>query len=90
MKRALLRFLRNQFQISAVSKSKFRQDVEAVIQQRHSKVHPWSEAWVTGGLSKRLLGEWVKQHFHYVSHFPWWCATVYANTQNQTVQRKIG
>ena len=72
-----------------MSKSEFRLAIEATIQQRHSKVHPWSEAWVSGGLSKRLLGEWVKQHFHYVSHFPWWCGTVYANTSDQETRELL-
>ena len=69
-----------------MAKSEFRQRVEDAIQQRHSKVHPWSEAWVSGGLNRELLGEWVKQHFHYVSHFPWWCGTVYANAPDQAVR----
>lgn len=69
-----------------MAKSEFRQRVEDAIQQRHSKIHPWSEAWVSGGLNRELLGEWVKQHFHYVSHFPWWCGTVYANAPDQAVR----
>ncbi len=28
-----------------MAKSEFRQQVEAAIQQRHSKTHPWSDAW---------------------------------------------
>lgn len=49
-----------------MAKSEFRREVEEAIQQRHSKVHPWSEAWVSGRLDRRLLGEWTKQHYHYV------------------------
>lgn len=49
-----------------MAKSEFRKELEEVIQQRHSKVHPWSEAWVAGRLNRRLLGEWTKQHYHYV------------------------
>src|SRR5258708_32796193 len=60
-----------------MAKSAFRQQIEAAIQQRHSKTHPWSDAWVGGKLNKALLGEWVKQHYHYVSLFPQWLATVY-------------
>jgi len=62
-----------------MAKSAFRQALEAAIQQRHSKVHPWSDAWVNGRLSRELLGEWTKQHFHYVSHFSEWLATVFGN-----------
>ncbi|MEZ5669092.1 MAG: iron-containing redox enzyme family protein [Alphaproteobacteria bacterium] len=69
-----------------MAKSAFREKVEAAIQGRHSKVHPWSEAWVTGGLNRELLGEWAKQHYHYVHHFPWWCGTVYANAPDQQIR----
>ncbi len=33
-----------------------------------------------------LLGEWVKQHYHYVSHFSEWLGTVYANCPHWDVQ----
>ncbi|HJU17960.1 MAG TPA: iron-containing redox enzyme family protein [Stellaceae bacterium] len=59
--------------------SAFRQALEEAIAQRHSAVHPFSDAWVSGRLNKRLLGEWVKQHYHYVSHFAEWLATVYGD-----------
>ncbi|HTS90682.1 MAG TPA: iron-containing redox enzyme family protein [Stellaceae bacterium] len=62
-----------------MAKSAFRQELEGAIQQRHSKVHPWSDAWVNGRLSRELLGEWTKQHYHYVSHFSEWLATVFGN-----------
>jgi pyrroloquinoline-quinone synthase len=67
-------------------KSAFRQRVEEAIDLRHSKVHPWSEAWVSGRLSKRLIGEWVKQHFHYVGHFPEWVAQIYAGCPAEDVR----
>ena len=70
-----------------MSKSAFRQALEAAIQQRHSKVHPWSDAWVNGRLSRELLGEWTKQHFHYVSHFSEWLATVFGNCPADDVRR---
>jgi len=69
-----------------MAKSKFRQDLEAAITARHSSVHPWSEAWVSGKLNRRLLGEWVKQHYHYVSHFSEWLATVYGDCPHDDVR----
>ena len=69
-----------------MAKSAFRQALEEAIDQRHSAVHPWSEAWTSGKLDRRLLGEWVKQHYHYVSHFAEWVAAVYANCPHQDVQ----
>src|SRR6266851_4980771 len=72
-----------------MAKSEFRQQIEAAIQQRHSKTHPWSDAWVGGRLNKALLGEWVKQHYHYVSLFPQWLATVYGNCPYDDVRHFI-
>ena len=69
-----------------MAKSAFRQALEDAIEQRHSAVHPWSEAWTSGKLDRRLLGEWVKQHFHYVSHFSEWLGTVYAACPHWDVQ----
>lgn len=69
-----------------MAKSAFREAIEAAIQGRHSKAHPWSEAWSNGGLSRELLGEWAKQHYHYVHHFPWWCGTVYASAPDQEIR----
>ncbi|HEX3953628.1 MAG TPA: iron-containing redox enzyme family protein [Stellaceae bacterium] len=66
--------------------SAFRQALEDAIAQRHSAVHPFSEAWVSGRLNKMLLGEWVKQHYHYVSHFSEWLATVYGDCPEQEVR----
>ena len=67
-------------------KSPFRLALEDAINQRHSAVHPWSEAWTSGKLNRPLLGEWVKQHYHYVSHFSEWLAAVYAQCPHQDVQ----
>ena len=66
--------------------SPFRQQLEDAIKQRHSAVHPWSEAWTSGKLNRHLLGEWVKQHFHYVSYFSQWLGTVYATCPHWEVQ----
>ena len=69
-----------------MAKSAFRLALEEAIEQRHSAVHPWSEAWTSGKLDRRLLGEWVKQHYHYVSHFAEWLAAVYANCPHADLQ----
>jgi len=69
-----------------MAKSAFRQALEEASEQRHSAVHPWSEAWTSGKLDRRLLGGWVKQHYHYVSHFAEWVAAVYANCPHADVQ----
>lgn len=69
-----------------MAKSPFRLALEESINQRHSALHPWSEAWCSGKLDRRMLGEWVKQHYHYVSHFSEWLAIVYGNCPHPDVQ----
>jgi pyrroloquinoline-quinone synthase len=66
--------------------SAFRHALEEAIAQRHSAVHPFSDAWVSGRLDKRLLGEWVKQHYHYVGHFAEWLGTVYGSCPEEEVR----
>ena len=69
-----------------MAKSPFRLALEESVNQRHSAAHPWSEAWQSGKLDRRMLGEWVKQHYHYVSHFSEWLGLVYGNCPQPDVQ----
>ena len=69
-----------------MAKSPFRLALEESVNQRHSAVHPWSEAWTSGKLNRQMLGEWVKQHYHYVSHFSEWLGVVYTNCPHGEVQ----
>ena len=62
-----------------MAKSAFRQALQDAVEQRHSKAHPFSEAWVSGALNRQILGEWTKQHYHYVSHFAQWCGIIFGN-----------
>ena len=64
----------------------FRQALQDAVEQRHSKIHPFSDAWVSGGLNRQILGEWVKQHYHYVSHFSQWCGSIYANCDDEATR----
>ena len=64
-------------------KSSFHKALQDTVEQRHSKIHPFSEAWVTGGLNRQILGEWVKQHYHYVGHFSQWCGAIFANCTDE-------
>ena len=66
-----------------MAKSAFRTALRDMVEQRHSKMHPFSEAWVTGGLNRQILGEWVTQHYHYVGHFSQWCGAIFANCQDE-------
>ena len=57
--------------------SEFRQQLEAAVNARHSRLNPFTEKWVKGELTRSQLGAWASQHYQYVSQFPRWCATVY-------------
>jgi pyrroloquinoline-quinone synthase len=70
-----------------MAKSAFRLALEEAVAQRHSALHPWSEAWASGKLDRRIFGEWVKQQYHFVRHFSEWIAAVYANCPHQEVQQ---
>ena len=45
-----------------------------------------TELFLSGKLDRRMLGEWVKQHYHYVSHFSEWLGVVYSNCPQPEVQ----
>jgi pyrroloquinoline-quinone synthase len=59
------------------SPSSFRRALEAAVNSRHSRLNPFTEAWVKGGLTRAQLGQWVCQHYQYVGQFSRWCATLY-------------
>ena len=67
--------------------SAFLHALEEAVTQRHSAQHPWSDAWASGKLDRRILGEWVKQQYHFVRHFSEWIAAIYANCPHQDVQQ---
>ncbi len=60
-------------------KSAFRNELEAAVNAKHSRLNPFTERWVRGELSRGQLGAWAAQHYQYVSQFPRWCAAVYAD-----------
>jgi pyrroloquinoline-quinone synthase len=60
-----------------MEQSAFRRQLESAVNARHSRLNPFTEKWVTGGLTRLQLGAWAAQHYQYVSQFPRWCATVY-------------
>ena len=61
----------------------FRQRLENAVRGGHSQMHPFTDAWVNGQLTRRQLGEWARQHYHYVGHFSQWCGAVYARCPDQ-------
>jgi pyrroloquinoline-quinone synthase len=46
--------------------AEFKAALEEARKPRHSGMHPMSAAIAGGQLSRRQLGEWAKQHYHYI------------------------
>jgi pyrroloquinoline-quinone synthase len=61
------------------TKSAFRTKLEQAVASRHSRMNPFTEKWVKGELTRDQLGQWVCQHYQYVSQFARWCATIYGD-----------
>src|SRR2546421_73297 len=50
--------------------SPFRQELEAAVNARHSRLNPFTEKWVKGELSRAQLRAWAAQHYQYESQVP--------------------
>ncbi|MBK8147992.1 MAG: iron-containing redox enzyme family protein [Acidobacteria bacterium] len=46
--------------------SDFQKQLETARQPTHSGMHPFSQAWVDGDLSREQLGRWAIQHYYYI------------------------
>ena len=51
-------------------KSKFRQELEDAVMERHCANHPMTEIWARGELGRDALKGWAVEHYHWVSHMP--------------------
>ena len=51
-------------------KSKFRQELEDAVMERHCANHPMTEIWAQGELGRDALKGWAVEHYHWVSHMP--------------------
>ena len=50
--------------------SEFQTRLEAARAPSHGGMHPFSRAWVEGGLSREQLGRWAIQHHYYIDLIP--------------------
>lgn len=46
--------------------SNFQQQLEAARRPTHSSMHPFSQAWVEGRLTREQIGRWATQHYYYI------------------------
>lgn len=53
-----------------MTKREFTEALSAARVKRHSGLHPFSQAWAAGELSKAQLGFWAVQHHYYIEQIP--------------------
>lgn len=53
-----------------MTKKEFTAALAQARAQRHSGLHPFSQAWVNGEYSRAQLGFWAIQHHYYIDHIP--------------------
>jgi pyrroloquinoline-quinone synthase len=58
--------------------SEFQQRLEAARKPSHGGVHPFSQAWAEGRLSREQLGRWAIQHHYYIDQIPQQFAHLFA------------
>lgn len=46
--------------------SEFQSQLETARKPTHSGMHPFTQAWVDGNLTKEQLGRWAVQHYYYI------------------------
>ena len=61
-----------------IPKKQFWAALEAARQPSHSGLHPFSEAWAAGDLTREQLGEWAVQHYYYIRPVPQHFALLYS------------
>ncbi|MBM3517242.1 MAG: hypothetical protein FJX56_05025 [Alphaproteobacteria bacterium] len=50
-------------------KSRFRQELEAAVLERHCANHPMTEKWARGELGRNALKGWGVEHYHWTNDF---------------------
>jgi pyrroloquinoline-quinone synthase len=53
-----------------MTKPEFKDALARARQQRHSGLHPFSEAIAAGAYSRQQLGFWATQHYYYIEMIP--------------------
>jgi len=61
----------------------FRQQMLEVVERRHCKRHPLTDAWVNGELTREQLGRWAVEHFHYTHDLHTFFGRILANCDVQ-------
>lgn len=66
-----------------------RQQLDAIVAQKHLLTHPFYVAWTEGQLTREHLKEYAKQYFHHVLAFPTYISAVHYNTPHLAVRQEL-
>lgn len=66
-----------------------RQQLQALISEKHLLKHPFYLAWTEGKLTRNHLRHYAEQYFHHVLAFPTYISAVHYNTPHLSVRQEI-
>jgi pyrroloquinoline-quinone synthase len=66
-----------------------RQQLDAIVAQKHLLTHPFYQAWTEGQLTQEQLRHYAEQYFHHVLAFPTYISAVHYNTPHLAVRQEI-
>src|SRR5437870_2398365 len=61
----------------------FRDQMLNIVERRHCKRHPLTEAWAKGDLSREQIGRWAVEHYHYTRDLHTFFGRILANCDAQ-------
>jgi pyrroloquinoline-quinone synthase len=66
-----------------------REQLDAIVAQKHLLTHPFYVAWTEGKLSREHLKHYAQQYFHHVLAFPTYISAVHYNTPHLAVRQEL-
>lgn len=66
-----------------------REQLDAIVAEKHLLTHPFYVAWTEGKLSRNHLKQYAKQYFHHVLAFPTYISAVHYNTPDLAVRQEL-
>lgn len=66
-----------------------REQLDAIVAQKHLLTHPFYVAWTEGKLSRDHLKHYAQQYFHHVLAFPTYISAVHYNTPHLAVRQEL-
>jgi pyrroloquinoline-quinone synthase len=66
-----------------------REQLDAIVAQKHLLTHPFYVAWTEGKLTREHLKHYAEQYFHHVLAFPTYISAVHYNTPHLAVRQEL-